>query len=100
MADDSTARRDAVVVASFGGREAVFVDGADRLETALATLGIDHDVHTYPDAGHGFMTRYDGITAWLGRRLPMHLGHDPVAAEDAWQRRIAFFSRHLAAVPQ
>jgi dienelactone hydrolase len=46
------------------------------------------------------MTRYEGITAWLGRRLPTHLGHDPAAAEDAWQRTIAFFSRHLATVPQ
>jgi carboxymethylenebutenolidase len=88
------------VVASFGGRDAIYGGGAGRLTTALATLGIDHDVQTYPDAGHGFMTRYDGITAWLGRRLPMHLGHDPIAAEDAWQRMIAFFSRHLAAVPQ
>jgi dienelactone hydrolase len=30
----------------------------------------------------------------------MHLGHDPAAAEDAWQRTIAFFSRHLGPVPQ
>jgi carboxymethylenebutenolidase len=88
------------VVASFGGRDAVFAGGAERLETALTNLGIDHDVRIYPEAGHGFMARYEGITAWLGRRLPMHLGHDPTAAEDAWGRTIAFFSRHLAAVPQ
>ena len=88
------------VVASFGGRDAVFAAGAGRLEAALTDLGIDHDVRTYPEAGHGFMARYDGITAWLGRRLPMRLGHDPAAAEDAWQRTIAFFSRHLAPVPQ
>lgn len=87
------------VVASFGGRDAVFAAGAARLEASLTKLGIDHDVATYPEAGHGFMTRYQGITAWLGRRLPMHLDHDPVAAEDAWRRTIAFFSRHLAAVP-
>ena len=88
------------VVASFGGRDAIFAGGAARLEAALTDLGIDHDVHTYPEAGHGFMVRYDGITAWLGRRLPMHLGHDPAAAEHAWQRTIAFFSRHLPPVPQ
>ena len=87
------------VVASFGGRDVVFAAGAERLETALTRLGIDHDVETYPEAGHAFMTRYEGITAWLGRRLPMHVGHDPEAAEDAWRRTIAFFSRHLAAVP-
>jgi carboxymethylenebutenolidase len=88
------------VVASFGGRDVVFAGGAERLEAALTRLGIDHDVRTYPDAGHGFMTRYEGITAWLGRRLPMHVGHDPEASEDAWRRTIAFFSRHLAAVPR
>ena len=88
------------VVASFGGRDGVFASGAERLETALAQLGVDHDVQTYPDAGHGFMTRYDGVTAWLGRRMPIRLGHDPEAAEDAWRRTIAFFSRHLAPVVQ
>ncbi len=88
------------VVASFGGRDSVFAAGAERLETSLTTLGVDHDVRTYPSAGHGFMTRYDGVTAWLGRRMPIRLGHDPDAAEDAWQRTIAFFTRHLAPVPQ
>jgi dienelactone hydrolase len=41
------------------------------------------------------MARYDGLTGWLGRRLPMRLGHDPDAAADAWNRTIAFFARHL-----
>jgi carboxymethylenebutenolidase len=88
------------VVASFGGRDAVFGAGGDRLEGSLTRLGVAHDVRTYPEAGHGFMARYEGMTAWLGRRLPMHVGHDPEAAEDAWHRTIAFFSRHLAPMPQ
>ena len=46
------------------------------------------------------MARYEGVGAWLARRLPMHVGHDPEAAEDAWQRTITFFTRHLAPVPQ
>ena len=88
------------VVASFGGRDAVFGAGAERLTGSLDRLGVEHDVHTYAEAGHGFMARYEGVSAWLGRRLPMHVGHDPKAAEDAWQRTIAFFTRHLAPVPQ
>jgi carboxymethylenebutenolidase len=88
------------VVASFGGRDVMFAAGADRLETTLTTLGVDHDVRTYPDAGHGFMTRYEGLTGWLGRHLPMHVGHDAAAAEDAWARTVAFFTRHLAVVPR
>lgn len=83
------------VVASFGGRDAIFGAGAARLERSLTDRGVEHDVRTYPDAGHGFMARYDGLTGWLGRRLPMRLGHDPDAAADAWNRTIAFFARHL-----
>ena len=88
------------VVASFGGRDRVFGSGGDGLTDSLVRLGVDHDVHTYPEAGHGFMARYEGVSAWLGRRLPMHVGHDPEAAEDAWRRTITFFTRHLAPVPQ
>jgi carboxymethylenebutenolidase len=88
------------VVASFGGRDAVFGGGEGRLTGSLDRLGVDHDVKTYPEAGHGFMARYDGVSAWLGRRLPTHVGHDPEAAEDAWRRTIAFFGRHLDPVPQ
>ena len=88
------------VVASFGARDVVFAPGADRLEASLTRLGVDHDIRTYPDAGHGFMTRYEGVTGWLGRHLPMRLGHEPDAAEDAWARTIGFFGRHLAAAPR
>jgi carboxymethylenebutenolidase len=83
------------VVASYGGRDTTFGPGAARLEAALTNLGVEHDIRTYPDAGHGFMTRYSGGVAWLGRRLPLRLGHEPTAAADAWARTIAFFSRHL-----
>jgi carboxymethylenebutenolidase len=83
------------VVASFGGRDRVFGAGGAPLAALLRNLGVDHDVKTYPAAGHGFMARYDGLTGWLGRRLPTHIEHDPDAAEDAWTRTIAFFRRHL-----
>jgi carboxymethylenebutenolidase len=95
--DEEALRGVCPVVASFGGRDAVFGDGGEQLDATLTRLGVDHDVRTYPDAGHGFMARYDGVTASLGRRLPIHLGHDPEAAEDAWARTVAFFSRHLGA---
>jgi carboxymethylenebutenolidase len=98
--DDEALEGICPVVASFGGRDAVFGAGGERLTGSLDRLGVDHDVQTYPEAGHGFMARYEGVGAWLGRRLPMHVGHDPEAAEDAWQRTIAFFTRHLAPVPQ
>jgi len=85
------------VVASYGGRDAIFGPGAERLEAALVSLGVEHDVKVYPGAGHGFMVRYDGAIARLGRILPMRLGHDAAAAADAWERTVDFFTRHLAA---
>jgi carboxymethylenebutenolidase len=87
------------VVASYGERDAIFGPGAARLEAALTDLGVEHDVRTYPTAGHGFMTRYDGPVGWIGRRLPMRLGHDPAAADDAWARTVAFFRRQLSPDP-
>ena len=32
---------------------------AERLERAFTTLGVEHDVKVYPDAGHGFINDHD-----------------------------------------
>jgi carboxymethylenebutenolidase len=55
-------------------------------------------VKTYPDAGHSFMSRHGGLMARIERRLPTHGGHVEAAAEDAWQRTLAFFARHLGPI--
>ena len=83
------------VVASFGGRDRVFGDGGPRLAAILEAAGVDHDIWTYPDAGHSFMSRHDGPLAWLGARTPMHTGYVEAAAVDAWSRTLAFFADHL-----
>ena len=93
--DAETLRGICPTVASYGGRDRTFAPAAGRLEAALTELGVSHDVKTYPDAGHAFMSRYGGWIGWLGRRLPTHVGYDPAAAEDAWRRTLAFFARHL-----
>jgi carboxymethylenebutenolidase len=87
------------VVASFGGRDRIFGAGGPRLEAALARLDVDHDVATYPAAGHGFMSRHDGLIGRIERRLPTHGGYDEPAADDAWRRTLSFFDRHLAVAP-
>ena len=86
------------VVASFGGRDGMFGSGGAPLETALTRLGVDHDVKTYPDAGHSFMNRHGRLMSAIERRLPTHGGFVEPAAEDAWQRTLAFFGRHLRPV--
>jgi carboxymethylenebutenolidase len=83
------------VVASYGQRDRVFGSMAGRLEAALTAAGVDHDIRTYPEAGHSFMNRHGGAAGWLGARIPMHAGYEPDAADDAWRRVLAFFDRYL-----
>jgi carboxymethylenebutenolidase len=83
------------VVASYGERDRVFGSMAGHLEAALGALGVDHDVKSYPEAGHSFMNRHDGLVGWLGARIPMHAAYEPAAADDAWRRVFAFFDRYL-----
>ncbi len=82
------------VVGSYGGRDRVVGSHGERLREHLEGLGIQHDVRTYRDAGHSFMT--DGRHP-IGRLLylPLHLGYEPRAAEDAWARVFDFFERHV-----
>jgi carboxymethylenebutenolidase len=83
------------VVASYGQRDRFFGSMASRLEAALTAAGVDHDVKSYPDAGHSFMNRHGGVVGWLGARIPMRAGYQPQAADDAWRRVLAFFGRYL-----
>ena len=84
------------VVASYGGRDRVFGGHGRRLAAVLEQLGVEHDVKTYPDAGHSFMSDHGGLTGWLGERLPLHAAYHEPTAEDAWRRTVGFFDRHLA----
>lgn len=95
-ADESIIPAVCPVVASYGGRDGIFGNLGPKLETALADAGIPHDVKTYPDAGHSFMSRHEGLVATIAPRTPMHARFDPDASEDAWGRVLAFFGEHLA----
>jgi carboxymethylenebutenolidase len=83
------------IVASYGGRDRVMGSGGERLRRHLEQLGIEHDVKVYGQAGHSFMT--DGHHP-VGKLLflPMRIGYEPRAAEDAFARVFAFFDRQLA----
>jgi carboxymethylenebutenolidase len=93
--DDAALAGVCPVVASYGGRDGIFGRNGERLEAALERLGVEHDVRTYPDAGHAFMSPHGGVIGRIGPFLPSHNRYDPVAAEDAWARTLAFFERHL-----
>lgn len=84
------------VVASFGGRDLQFRDGyPERLEADLTERGVPHDVRTYPEAGHSFMTRTPGVRGALARRSPLHAAHHEPSATDATRRVLAFLREHL-----
>ncbi len=83
------------IVGSYGARDRGLRGRAERLEQALTSLGVEHDVKEYPDAGHSFLNRFN--TGPLLTPL-IHVGgfgyHHP-SAEDAWRRILAFFAEHL-----
>ncbi len=96
------------IVGSFGGKDRNLRGAAQKLEQALKTLGIDHDVKEYPEAGHSFLNDHRGEGPWsvlyvvLGH-LPVIAGyvgayHEP-SAQDARRRILSFFDRHLQSVP-
>jgi carboxymethylenebutenolidase len=85
------------VVASYGARDKVVGQAqAQRLERHLEALGVPHDVKVYENAGHSFFSQVDGWQGWLARLpSPMAVGYEEQAAEDAWQRTLAFFDEHV-----
>jgi carboxymethylenebutenolidase len=84
------------VVAGYGGKDRVYAPHGERLERHLATLGVEHDVKVYPDAGHSFMSQHEQtFIVRLAARGPMKVGYDEAASEDSWRRMLAFFERHV-----
>ena len=62
------------VVASYGGRDGIFGKEGRHLDDLLDAVGVDHDVKTYPEAGHSFMNRHGSVVTAIERRLPVHGG--------------------------
>jgi carboxymethylenebutenolidase len=79
------------VVASYGAEDQRFAAEGRRLETFLDELGIDHDVRIYDGATHSFMNNHHGALAARLFGVRFH----PEAADDAWNRTLEFFERHL-----
>ena len=89
------------IVASYGRKDRGNRGSAERLRTMLDAAGVPHDVKEYSDAGHGFINDHEGA----GDRIPLlfqvmswatRTRYDPLAAEDAKRRIVAFFDEHLA----
>ncbi|MDT4909432.1 MAG: carboxymethylenebutenolidase [Pseudonocardiales bacterium] len=84
------------IVASYGRWDGM-VGMAGKLERTLTTLGIEHDVKTYPNAGHSFLNDApNGPVPLRPLMKVLKVGPEPAAAADAWRRIEAFFAKHLA----
>lgn len=85
------------IVGSYGGSDRTMRHAAAKLDTALTTADVVHDVKEYPGAGHSFMNRHPigpfGPFTRLEKVVGLH--HDPEATEDAWARITDFFGTHL-----
>ncbi len=81
------------VVASYGARDPMGVSHPKRLEAALTALDVPHDVKVYPEAGHSFMSPKPPLLAPV--TVLARMDFKPDAAEDAWQRILAFFGQYL-----
>lgn len=57
----------------------------DDYESALAAAGVAHEFHRYDGAGHGF------------QNFPSADHYREAQSEDAWDKVLAFFSKHLMA---
>lgn len=82
------------VVASYGAKDRALKGTAPKLARSLATLGVEHDVKEYPDAGHSFLNRHN-LGPFSALERVAGLGYHQPSAEDAWDRILRFFDRHL-----
>lgn len=83
------------VVGGFGGRDKVFGKNGAKLESHLQELGVPHDIETYRDAGHSFLSDHRGVIAKLNAWGPTKVGFNVAAAEDSWRRIDEFFAEHI-----
>jgi carboxymethylenebutenolidase len=93
---DEALRGACPLVGSYGAKDAYLRNAGPKLARALDRLGVENDVKVYPDAGHAFLNdRYFGPAPTHALQRILHVGPEPEAAADAWQRIEAFFVEHL-----
>jgi carboxymethylenebutenolidase len=86
------------IVGSFGAKDRSLPRAAARLERALTSNDVDHDVKEYPEAGHSFLNDHDPaevpvVFSVTGRFIGG--GYHGPSAQDARRRIVDFFDSHL-----
>jgi carboxymethylenebutenolidase len=86
------------IVGSYGAKDPGNRGAGDRLERILTAVGVDHDIKTYPGAGHAFMNDHDPAELPALFAVQFRVTGNPYdapSAEDARRRILDFFARHL-----
>lgn len=86
------------VVGSYVGKDPGNRGASERLERILTSVGVDHDIKTYPDAGHSFMNDHDPGDLPAVFTVQFRVTGNPYrepSAQDARRRIVDFFDRHL-----
>lgn len=74
------------VLGIFGGLDqGITVDSVRQFESALNELGITNEIYIYENANHAFAN-------------PSGDRYSPEDAQDAWEKTLAFFEKHLKSV--
>ena len=87
------------VVGSYGAKDPGNRGAGERLSRILTAVGVDHDVKTYPDAGHSFLNDHDRADLPALFAVQFRLVGNPYqepSAQDSRRRILDFFGRHLA----
>lgn len=90
------------IVGSYGAKDRMLRGAAGKLEHALTTASVAHDVKEYADAGHMFLNNHDpgdlSKPTLVGMQVMARLSgsqyHEP-SARDASRRIVAFFDTYL-----
>ena len=86
------------IIGSYGGRDRSLKGAAATLDAALAVAGVEHEVHEYPQAGHGFLNDHGpGEVPFLFQAvapIARTRYHRP-SAELARERIVRFLRQHL-----
>jgi carboxymethylenebutenolidase len=81
------------IVASYGAKDWSQRHAADRLERALTTNGVEHNVKEYPAAGHSFLNDHQDRLFKILKIVG--IGYHEPSAHDARRRIASFFNTHL-----
>ena len=84
------------IIANYGAKDRSLPDAARKLDYHLGRLGVEHEVHEYPDASHAFLDREVPGPWWVKPILKVAgFGPEPQSAAEAWPRIEAYFAAHL-----